>query len=104
MLMRKHALIGAIAGLAFIAGTTGALADDQISAAGNGGTATSAANGGAAALGDVDSGDNIGSVIGVGDTSGDVVVSGGAIANSTGVNVELTGGTAIAAAPGGDGE
>lgn len=103
-MIRKSALIGAIAGVAFMAASTGVLADDVIFAAGNGGTATSAANGGAAALGDVESGDNIGSVIGIGDTWGDVEVSGGAIANSTDVDVELTGGTAIAAATGGDGE
>ncbi len=49
-----------------LGGTDG---DDVTAAAGNGGTADSAANGGAIAVGDVNSGGNVGNVIEVGDTS-----------------------------------
>ena len=85
---------------------------------GNGGAANSSASGGAAALGDINSGFNAGSAIGVGDTSGGMVcdewgkcypdgggsvaVDGGSISNTTSVGVSLNGGTAIADASGGD--
>jgi hypothetical protein len=49
-----------------LGGTDG---DDVTAAAGNGGTSDSAANGGAIAVGDVNSGGNTGNVIEVGDTS-----------------------------------
>lgn len=49
-----------------LGGTDG---DDVTAAAGNAGTANSAANGGAIAVGDVNSGGNVGNVIEVGDTS-----------------------------------
>jgi hypothetical protein len=42
----------------------------DIASAGNGGVATSSANGGAVSIGDVNSGGNAGNAIGVGDTSG----------------------------------
>lgn len=42
--------------------------DDVVAAAGNGGTADAAANGGAIAVGNVNSGGNVGNVIEVGDT------------------------------------
>ena len=70
--------------------------------AGNGGVATSAANGGVVAIGDVNSGGNAGSAIGVGDTIGTVAVDGGTMANSTQLSVSANGGTAIADASGGD--
>ena len=71
--------------------------------AGNGGVATSSANGGVAALGDVNSGGNAGSAIGVGDTwGGPVAVDGGTVANSTTLSISANGGTAIADASGGD--
>jgi hypothetical protein len=76
--------------------------DVETAASGNGGGATASANGGAAALGDVNSGGNLGSAIGVGDTHGDVLVGGGSIANATDIGVSTNGGTAIADASGGD--
>src|SRR5690242_1289339 len=70
--------------------------------AGNGGVATSGANGGAASLGAINSGGNAGNAIGVGDTwGGDVGVNGGTISNNTGIGVSANGGTAIADASGG---
>jgi hypothetical protein len=79
-------------------------ADESISdvaSAGNGGVATSSANGGAVSLGDVNSGGNAGNAIGVGDTYGTVAVDGGAVANSTDIGVSANGGTAISDASGG---
>lgn len=70
--------------------------------AGNGGVATASANGGAVAIGDVNSGGNAGNAIGVGDTYGTVAVDGGAVSNSTSLDVSANGGTAIADASGGD--
>ena len=75
----------------------------DIASAGNGGVATSAANGGAVAIGDVNSGGNAGNAIGVGDTwGGSVGVDGGSVANSTQLSISANGGTAIADASGGD--
>ncbi|MGI9253372.1 MAG: hypothetical protein ACR2J8_06480 [Thermomicrobiales bacterium] len=69
---------------------------------GNGGAANASANGGAVSVGDVNSGGNSGSAIGVGDTVGGVAVDGGSIANSTNLNVGANGGTAISDASGGN--
>ena len=70
--------------------------------AGNGGVATGA-NGGAVSIGDVNSGGNAGSAIGVGDTwGGPVSVNGGSMANNTTLGVTANGGTAIADASGGN--
>ena len=90
----------------------------EVASSGNGGGATASANGGAVAVGDVNSGSNAGSVIGVGDTGGDLIcdkygkcypgeggsvaVDGGDIANSTNLGIVANGGTAIADASGGD--
>jgi hypothetical protein len=76
--------------------------DTDIASAGNGGVATSAANGGVVAIGDVNSGGNAGNAIGVGDTYGSVGVYGGDVANATQVSVSANGGTAISDASGGD--
>ncbi|MFN8593641.1 MAG: hypothetical protein U0031_19440 [Thermomicrobiales bacterium] len=74
----------------------------NVVSAGNGGVATSSANGGAVSIGDVNSGGNAGNAIGVGDTwGGPVGVSGGTITNTTGLGVSANGGTAIADASGG---
>ena len=73
----------------------------ETAAAGNGGGAMAGADGGTAGLGDVFSGDNSGSAIGVGDTVGDVSVHGGLIANTTNVDAAVLGGTAIADVSGG---
>jgi hypothetical protein len=65
--------------------------------------ATASANGGAVAIGDVNSGGNAGSAIGVGDTwGGPVAVDGGTMANLTDLGITANGGTAIADASGGD--
>ncbi len=85
-----------------MASVFGAAAQDEIAAAGNGGTAECSANGGAVAIGDVNSGGNAGSAIGVGDSWGDVAVDGGANANATDISVAANGGTAICDASGGD--
>jgi hypothetical protein len=74
----------------------------DVASSGNGGVATSSANGGAVSLGDVNSGGNAGNAIGVGDTYGTVAVDGGAVANSTDIGVSANGGTAISDASGGD--
>ena len=74
----------------------------ETAAAGNGGGAAASSNGGAVAAGDVNSGSNAGSAIGVGDSVGDVSVDGGAIANTTNLDMHATGGTSIADASGGD--
>jgi hypothetical protein len=101
--MSEKTLKGAIAGaFAGLAGVTQVAAQEEIAAAGNGGTADASANGGAVAVGDVNSGGNVGSAIGVGDTYGSVAVDGGAIANSTTLDIQANGGTAIADASGGD--
>jgi len=76
--------------------------DTDIASAGNGGVATSAANGGVVAIGDVNSGGNAGNAIGVGDTYGSVAVYGGDVANATQLSVSANGGTAISDASGGD--
>jgi hypothetical protein len=74
----------------------------DVASSGNGGVATSSANGGAVSLGDINSGGNAGNAIGVGDTVGTVGVDGGAVANSTDIAVSANGGTSISDASGGD--
>jgi hypothetical protein len=77
--------------------------DTDIASAGNGGVATSAANGGVVSIADVNSGGNAGNAIGIGDTSwGSVFADGGDVANLTGISVTANGGTAIADASGGN--
>src|SRR3954465_12642685 len=83
----------------FLAGDT---STTDVASAGNGGVATSSANGGAVSLGDVNSGGNAGNAIGVGDTVGSVGVDGGSVANVTDIGVTANGGTAISDASGGD--
>jgi hypothetical protein len=108
------AAAGAAAGLLGVAGAAaqtriqdkffgGASSPEDIASAGNGGVATSSANGGAVSIGDVNSGGNAGSAIGVGDTSGGgVSVNGGSMSNLTDLGVSANGGTAISDASGGD--
>jgi hypothetical protein len=116
-LLKKGAL-GALVGGTFLSARQSVSAQEEIAAAGNGGTAEASANGGAVAVGDVNSGGNTGNVIGIGDTSGamvcdkwgkcypgeggSVAVDGGAVANSTTLDINANGGTAIADASGGD--
>ncbi len=99
----ENRVMGLVAGtFAGLVGTAQGAAQEDIAAAGNGGTATASANGGAVAVGDVNSGGNAGNAIGVGDTWGNVAVDGGAVANSTSLSITADGGTAIADASGGD--
>ncbi len=98
----KGSLVGALVGIGLMVSALGAAAQEEIAAAGNGGTAECSANGGAVAIGDVNSGGNAGNAIGVGDTKGDVGVGGGAVANATDISVQANGGTAICDASGGD--
>jgi formylmethanofuran dehydrogenase subunit C len=81
---------------------SGAAAPAETALAGNGGSANASANGGAMAVGDFNTGGNVGTAIGVGDTMGTVMVDGGDMANSTNFNASVNGGTAIADASGGD--
>ena len=75
----------------------------DVASSGNGGVATSSASGGAASLGDINSGGNAGNAIGIGDTwNGSVAADGGDVANLTDIGVSVNGGTAIADASGGD--
>jgi hypothetical protein len=78
----------------------------DIASAGNGGVATASANGGAASIGDINSGGNVCNAIGIGNTYGyvpvDPQVYGGDCANLTAIDVAVDGGTAIADASGGD--
>ncbi len=75
---------------------------DDVVSSGNGGVATSSANGGAVGIGDVNSGGNAGNAVGVGDTyNGGVAVDGGDVANLTDLGVTSNGGTAISDASGG---
>lgn len=101
-MLNKGAVAGVLVGLGLMASTLGAAAQEEIAAAGNGGTADCSANGGAVAVGDVNSGANVGSGIGVGDTWGDVAVDGGSMANATDLSVAVNGGVGICDASGGD--
>ena len=101
--MNEKTVKGAVAGaFAGVVGVTQVAAQEEIAAAGNGGTADASANGGAVATGDINSGGNTGNAIGVGDTYGAVAVDGGAVANATDLWVTVNGGTAISDASGGD--
>jgi hypothetical protein len=112
------AAAGAAAGLVGVAGVSaqsrlldlqgrfpggGDAGTGDVVSAGNGGVATSSANGGAVSIADVNSGGNAGNAIGVGDTSGGPVsVDGGSVANLTDLSITANGGTAISDASGGD--
>jgi hypothetical protein len=76
-------------------------AQTDTASAGTGGYATASSNGGAVAVGDINSGGNAGNAVGVGDTYGSVWVDGGNVSNSTSVGITADGGTAIADASGG---
>ena len=81
-----------------------AFQDSDLAAAGNGGTASASANGGAVAIGDVNSGLNGGGTIGVGDVyDGSVAIDGGDVSASTTIGITADGGVAVADASGGDG-
>lgn len=98
----KSALIGSFVALGLAVSTLGAAADDHIAAAGNGGVSMANANGGAVAIGDIYSGDNVGNITRIGNTWGDVWADGGATANSLELGITAAGGTGIADSSGGD--
>ena len=86
------------------------VAERAIAAVGNGGFATANANGGTIMMGPVFSGNNRGNTIIVqgpdgsaGCIDGPIVIDGGDVNNSTNINLDASGGTAIADASGGDG-
>src|SRR4051794_27987534 len=75
--------------------TEAAAQTSDLVSAGNGGVATSAANGGAVGLGNVNSGGNAGNAIGADDTWGDPVgVDAGTVGNATTLGVSANGGSA----------
>ena len=74
----------------------------DVASSGNGGVATSSANGGAVSIGDVNSGGNAGNAIGVGDTWGRGHGRRRHLGNMTDLNISAYGGTAISDASGGD--
>ena len=99
---RRWMLVSLVAALCLVVSALGAQAQEETAATGNGGTAGSSANGGAAAMGNLNSGGNSGNAVGLGDSSGEVAVDGGAVAQSTALDLALDGGTAIGDASGGD--
>jgi hypothetical protein len=70
--------------------------------AGTGGFASANAQGGTIAIGDINSGGNVGNAISVGNTRGSVRVAGGTVSNTTDISASASGGTAIADASGGN--
>jgi hypothetical protein len=97
----KTGVLGALVSGSFFAARGSVAAQDELAAAGNGGTADASANGGAVAAGDINSGGNAGNAIGTGDTGG-ADIYGGDVANATDLDVSVLGGTGIADASGGD--
>ena len=84
----------------------------SIASAGNGGRANSSADGGIVVIGKVNSGGNRGNTINVGDigggahgecAAGPVSIDGGNVDNSTNIDIDASGGTAIGDASGGSG-
>ena len=105
---RTTRFTGAIAGGATgLLGVSSTAAQDDGSdpaAAGNGGTATANASGGAVSVGDVNSGFNSGNAVAVGDVNdGSVAIDGGDLSTSTALDVSADGRVAVADASGGDG-
>jgi hypothetical protein len=98
----KSALIGSVVALGLVVSTLSAGAQEFLAAAGNGGVSMANANGGAVAIGDISAGENVGNIIRVGNTWGDVWVDGGATANSLDFGITAAGGTGIADSSGGD--
>ena len=95
--------IGALAGASSAAAQDGGDLDPDLAAAGNGGTATASANGGAVAIGDGKCGLNGGGSVAVGDVcDGAVAVDAGDVFTSTSLGISADGGVAIADASGGD--
>ena len=74
------------------------------SLAGNGGVTRSSADGGIVVINEINSGGNQGNTIGVGTSvrRGGFSINGGTVNNSTNIDIDASGGTAIADASGGD--
>ena len=84
----------------------------RIASAGNGGRANASADGGIVVIGKINSGGNRGNTINVGNigggaygecSAGPVSIDGGNVDNSTNINIDASGGTAIGDASGGSG-
>ena len=102
-LIRHSRVAGAVAGMSGLA-QVGVAAAQDTAAAGNGGTATANASGGAVSVGDVNSGFNSGNAVAVGDVNdGSVAIDGGDLSTSTALDVSADGRVAVADASGGDG-
>ena len=121
---RIDAWVKGVAGGAAAVAAAGAqrAAAQDTAAAGNGGTADASANGGAVAIGDINSGGNSGGAISVGNVGtpdqvivdkygkhiivegedGAVAIEGGDVTTSTSVGISADGGVAISDASGGD--
>jgi hypothetical protein len=93
----------------FVAGRGGARTGDTASA-GNGGRANASADGGIVVIGEINSGGNRGNTISVGNigggafgecVAGPIYIDGGTVDNSTNIDIDAGGGTAIADASGG---
>ena len=98
----KKGTASLIGGIGALTGVSYAAAQD-LAAAGNGGTATASANGGAVSVGDLNSGGNSGSAIAAGDVNdGSLAIDGGDVSTTTSLDISADGGTAIADASGGD--
>ena len=99
----KKAAAGVVGGVGALTGVSYAAAQD-LAAAGNGGTATASANGGAVSVGDINSGLNSGSAITAGNVNdGALAIDGGDVTSATSLGISADGGVAIADASGGDG-
>ena len=77
--------------------------------AGNGGRANASADGGIVVIGEINSGDNQGNTVSTGDIGGgaygecgSAAIDGGSVDNSTNINIDAGGGTAIGDASGGN--
>jgi hypothetical protein len=82
-------------------------AGGDVASAGNGGVAGASADGGIVVINEINSGGNQGNMIGVGDLcaggGGSVTIGGGTVDNSTNIDIDAGGGTAISDASGGSG-
>jgi hypothetical protein len=83
-------------------GNQGLTYGDYTVLAGNGGVTRSSADGGIVVINEINSGGNQGNTIGVGSMCGGGTINGGTVNNSTNIDIDASGGTAIADASGGD--
>ena len=115
----KNRTKGLVAGATGVFATAAAqlqAAAQDTAAAGNGGTATSSADGGSVSVGDINSGGNVGNAVAVGDvgsvvcdkwghcwtTDGAVAIDGGDVTTTTSLGISADGGVAISDASGGE--